>query len=229
MKRPPVVAGLLFIALGVVLLLDRTGVIADAGELIGDWWPAAVVLAGLGQALLPPRNTSGGLVIAVIGGALLLWTLDVVDTLALLLPLLLIAFGIWLIAGRVRTGPDGAAHLDEHVSVTTVFGDRRLEGAHGPFLGGDITTVFGDVDLDLRHAEVDGEATMQTTTVFGDVDLIVPSHWRVKVNGPQIFGDVDVAEPVGAEPDGPLLVLRTVTVFGDVEVRRSPATTAGTH
>lgn len=222
MKRPPVVAGLLFVTLGVILLLDQIGVVADAGAIIAAWWPLAIVLVGLGQATLSPRNPSGGLVVAAIGGVLLLWSLDVVDSLALLLPLLLIALGIWLIAGRIRT-PAGAEQLAGHVSVTTVFGDRQLEGARGPFLGGDVTTVFGDVDLDLRHTEVDGEATLQTTTVFGDVDLVVPAHWQIKVTGPQIFGDVHVAEATGAEPDGPVLVLRMVTVFGDVDVRRAKA------
>ncbi|MTV26935.1 hypothetical protein FTX61_16155 [Nitriliruptoraceae bacterium ZYF776] len=223
MNRPPVVAGLVFVTLGVLLLADQTGAITDVGDLVGDWWPLAVVAAGLGQALLPPRNLAGGATVALLGAALLLWTQDVVDSLAFVWPVLLIAFGVWLIVGRVRTG-SGIDRTDEaHVSVVTVFGDRDVAGPRGTFVGGDVTTVFGDVDLDLRHAQPEGEATMQITTVFGDLDLVVPSTWRVRLTGPQLFGDVRIADAIDAPEGAPVLVLRAVTVFGDVEVRRAEA------
>lgn len=226
MTRPPVVAGLVFVTLGVLLLAEQAGAIADVGDLVADWWPLVIVAAGLGQATLPPRNPSGGLVVAGVGGALLLWTLDVVASLSFVWPVLLIGFGLWLIVGRVRTGEGVDRFDDAHVSVVTVFGDREVAGPQGPFVGGDVTTVFGDVDLDLAEAQLDGDATVQITTVFGDLDLVVPPSWRVKLTGPQLFGDVRIADPLETVEGAPLLVLRTVTVFGDVEVRRAPATVA---
>lgn len=216
MSRSNMLLGLVLMALGAVFLLGQLDVL-EAGPTIGSWWPTIVIATGIIQATTEPRNIAGGLVIAAIGAILLLWRLDVIDGVAILWPVLLIAFGLWLLVGR---GWPSYRAGESALDVFTLFGERD-ETPAGPFPGGQVLTVFGDVDLDLRRAEpVDSEVTLQVTTVFGDVDVDVPSEWEVRVSGPEVFGAVNIrGEPAPVSPAA-ILTLRVVTVFGDLTVTR---------
>lgn len=224
MTRSQLVFGPLFVAVGVLLLLDRAGTL-DAWSTVADWWPSVIILAGLSQFVTRPRNTSGGLVLTVIGGVLLLWRLGTVIDLAVLGAVVLIGFGLWMLVRRPQpsAGADGPAS-----DMVVLFDDRDVVAPPGPLGGYGATTIFGDLDIDLRAATLIGSATMQLTTIFGDVDIEVPAAWRVTVGGPTLLGDVTVTG--GPEPaaDAPTLHLQVLTVFGDVDVRRHQLDTAGT-
>jgi predicted membrane protein len=215
MTRSQFVFGTMFVVLGTLLLLDQAEVVA-AGPIIGDWWPTVVIAAGLAQLVTRPRNLASGALVGLIGVALLLWTLGIVDSLALLWPTVLIGIGLWLLVQR-----SGPSHHSVSIDgeVVTIFDDRSVRAADGPLDGRSITTVFGDIDLDLRATTIEGRVTLPVTTIFGDVDLDIPPHWRVTVSGPEIFGDVTVQRTSEPPPGAPELRLQVVTIFGDVTVR----------
>ncbi len=214
MTRSQLVFGLAFILIGVLLLLDRAG-LASTWVVVARWWPVVVVLAGLAQLVTRPRNTVGGGLLLLIGGGLLLWTLGVVDSIAVIWPLLLIGLGLWLLAGRRRRGQIVGTPLD----VSAVFDDRSFTLDRGPFNGGSVTTVFGDLELDLRPGSLEpGGATLEVTTIVGDVELRVPPGWRVSASGPELLGDVTVTG-VSDDADAPTLRLRVLTLLGDVDVK----------
>lgn len=236
MSRSRLVLGLLFVGVGGLRLAELAGV-GVAWHTIGSWWPLVLIVVGLAQVATAPRNVAGGMLLALLGGGLLAFTLGVVSSLAVLWPLLLVSLGLWLLLGRRPTAPPGSR--GPTADVVAVFDDVDQRAPAGPFTGGSITTVFGDVDLDLSSATlpVDG-ATLQVTTVFGDVDVLVPHDWEVEVSGARIFGSVRVPDaPVTGRgaPDGPgvsggpetsggpgaprVLRVTGVTIFGDLDVR----------
>lgn len=227
MNRSRLVFGPVFVAVAILLLADQAGRV-DAWSVVSTWWPTVLLLSGLIQLSTRPRNAFGGATMLIVGGALLLFTLGAVDTLALLWPLLLIGLGAWLVIGRLATvsttSDDG-----EVTDLVAVFDDRDVRLAPGPCGGGSLTTVFGDVRLDLSATTApEGSVTFQITTLFGDLEVITPPGWEVEVSGPEVFGDVHVPEPTGRPPGGrvptdrpPVLRLRTVLLAGDVTVRRS--------
>jgi predicted membrane protein len=214
MTRSRLVFGLVFVALGVVLLLDQAGRIST-WSVLARWWPVVLVLAGVAQLVTRPRNRVGGLVVGAIGGTLLLWTLGIVSTPALLWPVLLIGFGLWLLVRR-PAGRDAAVTADD---VVVVFGDREARVPAGPLTDRSVTAVFGDVDLDLTAATIEERARIRVTCVFADVDLVVPAGWNVTVSGPEILGGVKVRQASGPPADAPVLYLEIVLVLGDIEVR----------
>ncbi len=227
MTRSQLVFGVLLIAVGVLLLFDRAGTV-DAWAVFETGWPAILILAGAAQVLTRPRNLLGGAVLAGLGVALFAWTLGYVTSLAVLWPLLLIALGIWLMASRtpVTARIEGLEASD--TDIVAVF-DNRIVQRTGPFAGGSVTAVFGDVRLDLRHASLDqAGARLQVTTVFGDLDLEVPDGWRVAVSGPELLGDVNLRAAHDPPDDAPVLQLRVVTIFGDVDIHPVPVATAAT-
>jgi hypothetical protein len=223
MTRSQLVFGVLLIAVGVLLLLERAGAV-DAWALFGVGWPAVLILAGAAQAITRPRNRLGAVVLTGLGVALFSWTLGFVTSLAVLWPLLLIALGVWLMAARWPAAD--RSFEDSDTDIVAVFDDRVVQRA-GPFTGGSVTTVFGDARLDLRHASLDPTgARLQVTTVFGDLDLEVPEGWRVTVSGPELLGDVNLRGAHAPPEDAPTLRLRVVTIFGDVDIHPVPVATA---
>lgn len=227
MSRSSLTFGIAFIALGIVLLFDRAGAV-DGWQVVADWWPTIVVLAGLSQVLTRPRNVVGGVILAAIGGVLLLWTLGLADVIRVLWPVVLIGLGLWLLTRQARPKAVGRGTNAEVVApgdeLVVVFSDRDVRVPAGPYGGQAITAVFGDLDLDLLDARIDGRVTMPVTAIFGDVDLEVPAGWRVTVSGPELLGDVALSMPYEPPADAPELHLNVTCILGDVDVRgRVPA------
>jgi hypothetical protein len=227
MTRSQLVFGVLLIAVGGLLLIDRAGAV-DAWAVVSTGWPAILILAGAAQVLTRPRHLLGGAVLAGLGVALFAWTLGLISSLAVLWPLLLIALGVWLMAGRLPAVTRIEGLEDSDTDIVAVFDNRTVERA-GPFAGGTVTAVFADVRLDLRHASLDpAGATVQVTTVFGDVDLEVPDGWKIRVSGPELLGDVNLRTAHRPPEDAPILQLRVATIFGDIDIRAIPVVAATT-
>lgn len=226
MTRSSFTFGMLFIAVGVLLLLDRADMV-DAWELLGQWWPLAVVVGGAAQAVTRPRNVVGGVILAAIGGVLLLWTLDLTNVASLLWPVLLIGLGLWLLTRRPSGGryvPKAAQVRTSDDEIVLVFSDRHVRVDARPYGGQAVTTVFGDLELDLRDVTIEGRVSMPVTTIFGDVDIVVAPGWRVTVSGPEILGDVSADTPIDLPSSAPELHLQVVCIFGDISVRAATPT-----
>jgi len=95
--------GSVVVAVGVLLLLDNSGVL-DAGKVLSTWWPVLVVVGGFLTFIANPRHWQIPLIVVVVGTALLLRTTGVVDSLNVVVPAVLILIGLFVILGRARPG-----------------------------------------------------------------------------------------------------------------------------
>jgi hypothetical protein len=83
--------------------------------------------------------------------------------------------------------------------------------------------AFADVDLDLRQAEMDNPITALTAVVaFGNVDIYAPEGIDVDVGGISIFGHRREWGRDAARAGAPCIRVRTLAVFGTVDVWRVP-------
>jgi hypothetical protein len=209
--------GGLVIAAGIILLLDNAEVL-DAGEVFSTWWPAVIILAGLIALVANPRRWAAPLVIMVVGGVLLLWTLDVVDSFELVVPIALILIGGFVIFGRYR--PSAESSTADRISTFNVFSGSEIASHSDRFEGGNVTTVFGGAEVDLTDAGLAPGATIDAFTAFGGVEIKVPQGWQVVTRGFPIFGGFDnatVKDRLG--PDAPTLVVQATILFGGVEIK----------
>lgn len=84
-----------------------------------------------------------------------------------------------------------------------------------------IVTVFGNTELSLMDAPLpEGVTTLDIACVFGNVELTVPSGLRVELQVTAVLGNAEDPGQRGQPAAGPVLRLRGVCVFGNVEVRR---------
>jgi class 3 adenylate cyclase len=89
--------------------------------------------------------------------------------------------------------------------------------------------IFGDSDLDLRRAELSGQAaSIVAFVLFGNIDLYVPEGVEVDLGGLTVFGHRrEWGRDVPPRPGTPLLRVKIFSLFGTSDVWRAPASWAG--
>lgn len=215
--------GAVVIGVGALFLLDAAGVL-DAGEVIGDWWPLPIVIAGLLTLAERPPAVVRGLVVTGIGILALLFTTDVLEGNAwdYIWPALIIVAGIAIaLRWHGRAIPKGASEEDV-VRSTAVFGGPELVCGSQRFRGAWLTAVFGGISLDLRDARpAPGGASINATAAFGGIDILVPRGWALSVRSMPILGGVadETDHAASAGPDAPVLHIDAVTFFGGVSIK----------
>ncbi len=219
MSRGRLLIGAVLITLGLLFLLDQTGVL-DAGRAIGDWWPLIFVAAGLLYLSFSPRHVLVPAVLIIIGLALLAGSLEFVPdwVRTAFWPAVLVAIGLWVIFGRGQ-GVPSATPGDRVNSIVAFFG-RDIVNDSQQFRGGSILNMFGGTQIDLRNARPAPEgAAMDVLVGFGGVDIWVPEGWRVDVKGLPLFGGWSNKTRREALPiDAPLLSVEALVAFGGMEI-----------
>ena len=218
-----VLLGVLVVLAGVVLLLDRTGVLdVDLGTVAATLWPLAVVLVGLTSLLLVPRAWYGPLVITAAGVVLLLDRVDVLDVSVwdYLWPIAVIFIGLGITVGAAARDDQG-----ERITAIAFWWGAERRTRSRTFRSASLTAIMGGVELDLREADIEGTARVDVFAFWGGVEIKVPRTWEVRTSGlPLLGGWENKTEPPAG--GGPVLDVRLVTIMGGAEVRhgkRSPA------
>jgi hypothetical protein len=209
--------GIVIVVVGVLLLLDNTGVL-ESGDVISKWWPAPIVLGGILSWFANRRHWVPPLILIAGGTAVLLRTTGVVDDLGVLLPIILILVGIFVVFGRgfgTRAVVDG-----DSINSFNMFSGSELASHSRSFRGGKVGALFGGAEIDLRDSVPAPGATLDVFVAFGGVELKVPEGWVVDIRGLPIFGGFENATTRGrAAPDAPRLEIDATVLFGALEVK----------
>lgn len=220
------ILGLLLIIIGVIWILNLAGVPGFDFSTRG-WWTLFIILPCL-SALLSGREIVGPCVGIGIGVLLLLADRGVITWSSMwqfALALMVIGFGIRLLffkscgsrnAGKYKTfSRDGKdiRHIDSS------FGKQHLFFAGEKFDGADVNVSFGGLTLDLRGAEITGEAVIDLSVGFSGVVIIVPEGLAVKTALSNGFGGVTDKRFSKINAGEPILVLTGEVGFGGVEIR----------
>jgi predicted membrane protein len=220
------VFGSIVLALGVILLLDRQGIL-DAAQIFPFFWPAVLLVGGL--LALSRSTASGGRVwggILTAAGVLLF--LDRLGyahfSFHALWPLVLIGIGITLVwrtlEGSAGGSPAPAANL---VNQFAAFGGGELKSDAKDFQGGEVLTIFGGYQVDLRKAAIArSPAVLHANAMFGGIEIRVPRSWRVILDGlPLLGGYTDETEHPEAASGTQVseLLVKGFAMFGGVVVK----------
>lgn len=209
--------GAVIVTVGVVFLLDNTDVL-DAGEFFSNYWPLAVIGAGLLMFVTNPTHWVSALIVTGVGAGFLLSTLDVIDVSDFIWPIVIVVVGLSVIFGR--SSRRKVEQTGDTVSSFNMFSGSELASHSKQFKGGDVSAVFGGAELDLSDAVPAEGAELDVFTAFGAVEVTVPHGWNVVVKGLPLFGGFEnktAKEPI---PEGaPLLIINATAIFGGVEVK----------
>jgi Domain of unknown function (DUF5668)/Cell wall-active antibiotics response 4TMS YvqF len=218
---PQLILGLVIVSLGVLLTLDTLG-IADARDYI-RYWPAGLIAIGLGKLWEGRHSNSGvlgGLVLLGIGAWLLLNEFDIVRANVWeLWPIFLVLFGaslVWRSLSGRRPAPDD--HNSVLSAVAVLSGVNRGNNS-ATFRGGDLTAIMGGCEIDLRQAQIDGEAIIDVFALWGGIELRVPEDWTVISRVTPLMGGFEdkTRPPQGASVHR--LIVRGFILMAGVEVK----------
>lgn len=227
------IIGVLLVAAGLALLLDRTGVLPAPWRV--SIWPVLLIGYGIARLTEPRRRGREGLFFVLAGAW---WLAGTAGWLSMTLtwPLLIVAAGASLVL-QAFTAP----HADEWSSSRGFGRRRRVGGWILPIIVvGAVLTSQADMrmlggadrssDGDLRAVAIMGRRTIDVTATAlrgGEVMTVMGSNWvdlREALPAPGSTITLNVFGLMGTSiitvPAGWTVDVQTVPVMGNVEDRR---------
>ena len=215
--------GLLLIILGAGFLCDKLGVF-NFNEIIGTWWPIAIIIIGLYQFTKGYYSRMNGIIVTLIGVILQLWELGFISgSLAgLFWPVVIIIIGISILYPRRKKGSDGVITTEDQVDYFSAFSGLETRNTSQNFTGGSITAIFGGSNIDLTNAKLsEYGAKLSCFAAFGGIEVTVPKNWKVVTTGIPIFGGW--SNKTHCVPDGSntekTIEINCIAAFGGIEVK----------
>ncbi len=228
-QRSRIVFGAFIVAIGLFALLDNLHVFDS--RLVQPFWPLVFVALGalkLSQARQPGHLLFGGTLV-VVGAGMTLQNLGLVHfQVRELWPVLLIVVGLNVILKSGRPGFGGAGfggrgrfneRLEHasHIDATATLSGMVLKNDSQDFQGGSLCAVMGGVELDLRQANIVGDATLHLSIIMGGLEMRVPREWSVSLACTPILGGVEDKTIPPMHP-GKRLILDGSVIMGGVEI-----------
>ncbi|HAQ21225.1 MAG TPA: hypothetical protein DCR40_18635 [Prolixibacteraceae bacterium] len=226
--------GVILIALGIILILERLNLIPESlADLLISW---QMLLVGIGILSLIGGNRTAGTILIIIGGTFMIPELISVphELRRIYWPLILVAIGIAILLRQRDHLKSGSADepvpevLDNNSFHTfddfVIFGGREIFVNSQALAGGKATSIFGGIEFDLRKANLKpGGAVIDCVSVFGGCGFKIPMDWNVRNEVTTIFGAFtdkrgDTYSDKYYDPSK-TLVIKGVSIFGGIEVK----------
>ena len=229
------VPGLIVAGIGVLFLLNNLQIIY-----VRDWWrfwPVILIAVGLTRLIdsQHANERTGAAVILVVGAIFLTTNFGLVPwRIRELWPLILIGAGFMMLLNRTGLGfRDGlrlrhdrrsgrSPESNSRADGIAIFGGFKRQVASDDYQGANYVAIFGGGELDLRRAQILGDAAaVDITAIFGGFELKVPTNWLVINEVVGIFGGTG-DETVQPSPDAPgvkRLIVRGVAIFGGLGIK----------
>jgi hypothetical protein len=223
---PRLVIGIAIILAGLLLTLNNLPGFGQYSHFFWRLWPLVLVFMGLAKIRQDSSKMGGGVLVAV-GLYLFAVTVGGHDVGESVGPMLLVAFGIWVVVQALKRKrgpkPEGVA-FDDTLQGTAIFGSFKRRPLSKAFRGGDLTAIFGGFETDLRGAALAGpDAVLDLFILFGGGEIQVPQGWDVDVRATALFGAVEdktthlIQEEGG--PARPKLILTGLVLFGGCDIK----------
>ena len=164
--------GFCILGLGLVLILDRLGIVAGADAL--RYWPLALVVVGL-SVIVQAVRPDAPVVNSTVPWGSIVW-------------ILILGFSLSHVFERQSEAAETSDPAQAIFAVLT--GADRTAGPE--FRNGRITTLLGGAKLDLRTARpAPGEdVVVDVFTLMGGAVLLAPPEWHLDVRATSVMGGI---------------------------------------
>ncbi len=217
---PQLALGLIIIFLGILFTLDNLNLVS-AGVYL-RYWPALLLAYGAYRLMEPgdPPHFIPGILFTVVGGVLLLNTLQFHLEFHRFWPLLLVLLGMTIISHAFRRRHGISADSSSVVSAFAFLSGVQRTCRSQSFRGGEFTAIMGGCEIDLRQAAMEADETVINTFSFwGGIEIRVPDHWTVSAEILPLMGGCDDHTETHGEGPHKHLVIKGLAIMGGVEVR----------
>lgn len=240
--------GLILLIVGSALLLRSMDIL-----FVPNWifsWPAILVYIGLFIGARNNFRRPEPFFLILVGSIFLLDRIvPQLNTDRFFWPLLIMAFGLWIIIrpGRnfkgnanwqwdKRVGADtedsdepsantegdkyGTAGAEDRIDAVSVFGGVKKNIVSKNFQGGDVVNFFGGSEINLMQADFNKKVKLDVVQVFGGTKIIIPANWTVHSEMVAIFGGIEDKRPPQVNATADkILIIEGTSVFGGIDIR----------
>lgn len=153
------------------------------------------------------------------GVVLLLNNLNItsIDLGDIIFPAFIIAIGLAMLTKSQRTR-DTSAKSEE--DITAILSGTSSRNASNDYKGAKVNAIMGGVELDLSHAKIKSEATLDICVIMGGVELRVAEDVVVKNRSSIVLGSFEDKTKPTASKNQPVLYIDGSIALGGVEVKR---------
>lgn len=223
--------GVILIIIGGLFLLSTLNVIDLRVPRIIFSFPFILLIVGILIMLNSSKKAFGG----IMAGIGFIWLLPRIFPGLnyggnVILPLLLIALGIYIITrySQKKKETDYKTVTDEFIKKdviddVAIFGGGNKIIRTDNFKGGSITSIFGGSEIDLTQCKLaEGNNVIDIVAIFGGSTIIVPKDWNVQTNVTPVFGGFSnktIKTPNADVDTSRILVIKGLALFGGGEVK----------
>lgn len=107
----------------------------------------------------------------------------------------------------------------EYINSSNVFGGTKKKIISKDFRGGKISCFFGGTEIDLTQADIQSTVVLEISQAFGGTKLVIPPHWKLKIEVTSFFAGMEDKRSVAANVDPTkILVITGSSVFAGIEI-----------
>lgn len=183
-----VVLGALLICVGVISVLNLTGV-AEIDISLDGWWTLFIILPAA-EGLISGKDRLGSLCFLLLGVYLLLAARDVIPYglgWKLWIPVTIILLGVKFIVKSICGKTEEKTDESE---CTALFCDKEVHDSGTGKPLSKVAAVFGGAKCDLSDAVFEKDSQISVLCVFGGAEIRVPEDLKVKMNVFCLFGGI---------------------------------------
>jgi predicted membrane protein len=221
--------GILFVAIGCLLILENLELLSYDLSHILISWPMLLIVIGLYN--LSRKASSAGFILIGIGTYFLIpRVFDVPEHfIHSFWPVILVIVGIVFITqwNRRPSMPIGGGQVNNNdiLDETAIFGGRNMSLVSEQFRGGKITSIFGGSKINLLYCKPVEGCVIDVATIFGGTKIIIPENWNVKTEVVSIFGGFEDKRGnsiISRVDQSKIVVIKGVAIFGGGEITTMP-------
>ena len=216
------ITGIVVFAAGAGLLLNALNVIS-INNLVNDYWPLIIVLAGVLILINSWRSWPVAAFLVALGGLYQLREAGIVDVQpwSLVWPLILIFVGVSIMFGRSYTGKRvSKADRDD---VSAILAGANVNNHSKAFKQSNATAIMGGARLDLREANFDKNALVDIFAFWGGVEIIVPENVVIRNQVSNIMAGTEDKTHQNTTKNSPVLTIAGTVIMAGVSIRNRPS------
>lgn len=214
------VAGLVFLTIGGVLLLENTNLI-HIDNLVEDYWPVLVIAGALIVLANNIRSWLPALFLLVLGGLYQLRALDVIsfEPWPVIISLFFVALGVSFIFKRSYVS--NTLTKDQRDDVTAILGGADTINTSQDFKGAKVTAIMGGAKIDLRKTTIKDKAVVEVFSFWGGVEILAPKNVVIRNQTNNIMGGIEDRTEQEAKKGAPELIITGDVIMAGVDIRNT--------
>ncbi|MCT4543840.1 MAG: cell wall-active antibiotics response protein [Vallitalea sp.] len=217
--------GIFVIAIGVIILLDRLGIIVT-DDILSTYWPVGLIAIGLINITDKHSSKTFAVILLLVGVVFQLKELNVtvfnnIDITEFIFPVIIIIIGAWLLIPKTSKNLRKNTISTSSIDNMSMFSGSDIINDSENFKGGHLTAAFGGIDVDLRNANISSNepAIIDSFVAFGGIEIKVPIDWKVQVKGIPLFGGWSNKTDRNIINADKVLIVKCFVLFGGLEIK----------